>query len=68
MKKLLIASTLLTLSASVGAEEIKVGVILGFTGPIESLTPGMAAGARLPVCVVIRPVSMPPRLRLSLKD
>jgi branched-chain amino acid transport system substrate-binding protein len=47
MKKLLIASTLLTLSASVGAEEIKVGVILGFTGPIESLTPGMAAGAEL---------------------
>ncbi len=47
MKKLLIASALLTLSASVGADDIKVGVILGFTGPIESLTPGMAAGAEL---------------------
>src|SRR6056297_653025 len=27
--------------------EVKIGVILGFTGPIESLTPSMAAGAEL---------------------
>lgn len=48
MKKLLLASTVLTvLSAPVAAEEIKVGIILGFTGPIESLTPAMAAGAEL---------------------
>ena len=47
MKKLLIASTLLALSAPVFAEEIKVGVILGFTGPIESLTPAMASGAEM---------------------
>ena len=47
MKKLLIASTLLALTAPVAAEDIKVGVILGFTGPIESLTPAMAAGAEL---------------------
>jgi len=47
MKKLLIASTLLALSTSVVADDIKVGVILGFTGPIESLTPGMASGAEL---------------------
>ena len=48
MKKLLLASTVLTaLSAPVIAEEIKVGIILGFTGPIESLTPAMAAGAEL---------------------
>ena len=26
-------------------QEIKVGIILGFTGPIESLTPAMAASA-----------------------
>ena len=26
---------------------IKIGVILGFTGPIESLTPDMAASAEL---------------------
>ena len=47
MKKILIASTLLALSATASAEDIKVGIILGFTGPIESLTPGMAAGAEL---------------------
>jgi branched-chain amino acid transport system substrate-binding protein len=47
MKKILIASTMLALSASVVAEDIKVGIILGFTGPIESLTPAMAAGAEL---------------------
>lgn len=29
------------------AEDIKVGVLLGFTGPIESLTPAMAASAEL---------------------
>ena len=27
--------------------EIKVGIILGFTGPIESLTPAMRDGARM---------------------
>ncbi len=48
MKKLLLASTAATLLAgAVSAEEIKVGVILGFTGPIESLTPDMAASAEL---------------------
>ena len=48
MKKILLASTVLTiLSAPVAAEEIKVGIILGFTGPIESLTPAMADGAEL---------------------
>ena len=29
------------------AKKINVGIILGFTGPIESLTPDMAAGAEL---------------------
>ena len=46
MKKLagiLLATTLLTTPAL--AEDVKLGVILGFTGPIESLTPDMAAGA-----------------------
>ena len=36
-----------TLSATAIAEDIKVGIILGFTGPIESLTPGMAESAEL---------------------
>ena len=47
MKNLLIATTMLAMSTPVVAEDIKVGVILGFTGPIESLTPGMASGAEL---------------------
>ena len=29
------------------ADDMKIGVLLGFTGPIESLTPGMASGAEL---------------------
>ncbi|MDP5328036.1 MAG: ABC transporter substrate-binding protein [Paracoccaceae bacterium] len=48
MKKLLLASTALALmSGSVHAEDIKIGIILGFTGPLESITPAMAAGAEL---------------------
>jgi len=48
MKKLLLASTVLALTAGPAlAEDIKIGVILGFTGPIESLTPDMAASAEL---------------------
>jgi len=34
-------------SATVQAQEINIGVILGFTGPIESITPGMADSAEL---------------------
>ncbi|HIO83494.1 MAG TPA: branched-chain amino acid ABC transporter substrate-binding protein, partial [Deltaproteobacteria bacterium] len=29
------------------AAEIKMGIILGFTGPIESLTPDMGSSAEL---------------------
>jgi len=51
MKKLLLATAVSALAVSAGlsasAEEIKIGVILGFTGPIESLTPSMADGAEL---------------------
>ena len=46
MNKLLLATTALTLMSGVAlAEEIKLGIIIGFTGPIESLTPSMAAAA-----------------------
>ena len=49
MKKLLLASAAtVALAGSAFAEahgDVKLGVILGFTGPIESLTPAMAAGA-----------------------
>ncbi len=48
MKRMLLASAALALVAgAASAEEIKIGVILGFTGPIESLTPSMADGAEL---------------------
>ena len=48
MKKLLLASTALAFSAGVAlADEIKMGVLLGFTGPIESVTPHMADSAEL---------------------
>ncbi len=51
IKKVLMASaamaTLTLGSAAMAQEEVKVGVILGFTGPIESLTPDMAASAEL---------------------
>ncbi len=50
MKKLLMASAAAALtagSAMADGHEVKIGVILGFTGPIESLTPQMAAGAEL---------------------
>ena len=48
MKKLLLASVA-TAAVATGAiaEDIKIGVILGFTGPIESLTPSMADGAEM---------------------
>ena len=48
MKKLFIAAIMsLSLLATSAFAEIKIGVILGFTGPIESLTPSMAASAEL---------------------
>ena len=50
MKKTLMAIAASTLlAAPVLAEEAKIGIILGFTGPIESLTPDMAAGAELAI-------------------
>lgn len=50
MKKLLLATTILAgmaSSALSAGHEVKMGIILGFTGPIESLTPNMAAAAEL---------------------
>ena len=52
MKKLLLASTACVMMAGTAfadghAKEVKLGVILGFTGPIESLTPHMGAAAEL---------------------
>ncbi len=50
MRPHLLASAAMALGLAAGAaqaEEIKIGVLLGYTGPIESLTPGMADSAEL---------------------
>lgn len=48
MKKLLTATASVALMAGVAqAEDIKLGVLVGFTGPIESLAPAMATAAEL---------------------
>ncbi len=48
MKRLMAASAVCALLAPAAiAEEIKLGIIYGFTGPIESLTQPMASGAEL---------------------
>jgi len=48
MKKLFIAAIMsLSLLMTRAFAEIKVGIILGFTGPIESLTPAMRDSAKL---------------------
>ncbi|GFE50207.1 branched-chain amino acid ABC transporter substrate-binding protein [Roseobacter cerasinus] len=52
MKKMLLASTAAALVASSAlagghAKEVKLGVLIGFTGPIESLAGPMASGAEL---------------------
>lgn len=48
MKKLFAATAAAALLAgAAGAEDIKLGIILGFTGPLESITPMMGQGAEL---------------------
>ena len=57
MKNLLLATSAVAIMAG-GAfaaghtEEVKIGVILGFTGPLESITPAMGAGAELAMAEV----------------
>lgn len=46
MKKLLLAASACALMAgAVSAEDVKIGILIGFTGPIESLTGHMANAA-----------------------
>ena len=51
MKKIIFGflASIITLSfiTHTMADDIKIGVILGFTGPIESLTPTMASSAEM---------------------
>lgn len=50
MKKTLIFTAAASLIAgSLSAEEVKLGIIFGFTGPIESLTTPMAMGSELAI-------------------
>ncbi|MCU0901784.1 MAG: ABC transporter substrate-binding protein [Cypionkella sp.] len=53
MKKLLLATAATALIAGAAqAEDVKMGIILGFTGPLESITPNMATGAELAISEV----------------
>jgi len=54
MKKILMASaaTMALAGAAQAQESITLGVILGFTGPLESLAPGMAMGAEMAIAEV----------------
>ncbi|SDE11810.1 ABC transporter substrate-binding protein [Limimaricola pyoseonensis] len=54
MKKLLLASAATALVAGAATAEshgetVKIGIILGFTGPLESITPDMAGGAEVAI-------------------
>ena len=53
MKKLLMASAVTALMAAAAhAEDIKLGIVIGFTGPLESLTGSMAAAAEMAMAEV----------------
>jgi len=49
MKKLLIATAAAALltAPAIAQDTVKVGILLGFTGPLETITPHMAGGAEL---------------------
>lgn len=48
MKKTLLATTAFALLVGVaGAEEIKLGISLGYTGPLESMSPNMTTSAEM---------------------
>ncbi len=47
MKRLLVTAAAVILAASAARADMKIGVLLGFTGPIESLIPAIADGAEL---------------------
>jgi len=48
MKKIILSAFIFVMTITTNSfADIKMGIILGFTGPIESLTPAMAASAEL---------------------
>ena len=57
MKKLMMATAATALAASGALAEghtgdVKIGIVLGFTGPLESITPDMGSGAELAIAEV----------------
>ena len=53
MKRLSAMALLVLIPIGVAfAQDVKIGVVLGYTGPIESLTPDMAAGAEMAIAEV----------------
>ncbi|MCB1349839.1 MAG: ABC transporter substrate-binding protein [Maritimibacter sp.] len=53
MKKLLLASAATALvTSAASAEDVKIGILLGFTGPLESMAGSMADGAELAMAEV----------------
>ena len=50
MKKIIgVSAAMLMLASPVVAEDIKIGISLGFTGPLESLAPAMGNGAQMAI-------------------
>jgi len=54
MKKTLLATTaaLVVSAAAAQAQDVKIGILLGFTGPLESLVMHMAPGAELAIAEI----------------
>ena len=48
-KRILLAAAVILGAQTAAADTVKIGVLLGLTGPIESLTPAMAAAAELAI-------------------
>ena len=49
LKSSVAALALCGLASAAIAEDVKIGILLGFTGPVESLTPQMGASAELAI-------------------
>ena len=59
MKKLLAATAASALLAGVAqAEDIKIGILYGFTGPIESLTKSMAAASEAAMWIATKAIQV----------
>ncbi len=49
LHKLLLVTAAMVMAGSATAEDVKIGIELGFTGPLESITPSMAKSAELAI-------------------